>query len=210
MYQQCSFPVITLSGPLTSSHLFAAMPQFGALIDDLIVTTDEFIMGLRTVPTASALSSSRGAMSRTDPVPLVWSVALRASPDITIRASIGYVVPLPPLVSFICLVLRIGQRRKCIDLAGPANPDRPFPLGYWCNLWSSLNFTDQTLKNCLDAIHTEIVEIWNLYDRDGVSFPRLPCCFNCSTESVSVEHPIQEEYVSRRQRSSIAEVSVSQ
>jgi len=36
---------------------------------------------------------------------------------------------------------------------------------YWRNLWSSLDFTDQTLENCVNVIHFDIIEIWNLYDR---------------------------------------------
>jgi hypothetical protein len=43
-------------------------------------------------------------------------VALRASPDVTIQASIEYVVCLSILISFICLVLRIGRCREYIDL----------------------------------------------------------------------------------------------
>ena len=36
--------------------------------------------------------------------------------------------------------------------------------GYWRNLWSSVDFADQTLKNCVKIIHDDIVEIWNLND----------------------------------------------
>jgi len=78
------------------------------------------------------------------------------------------------------------------------------PLEYWCNLWSTLDFAEQPLKSCVNVIHIDIIEIWNLYDRSRVSFPQLPCRFNCSTASVSVEQPIQDEYVPRRQRSSDA------
>ena len=51
-----------------------------------------------------------------------------------------------------------------------------FALGYWRSLWSSLDFADQPLKNCVNVIHIDIVEIWNLYDRNGVSFPQSPRC----------------------------------
>ncbi|KAF8266352.1 hypothetical protein EI94DRAFT_1733378 [Lactarius quietus] len=37
--------------------------------------------------------------------------------------------------------------------------------GYWRNLWSSLEFADQSLKNCVNIIHDDIVEIWNLNDK---------------------------------------------
>jgi hypothetical protein len=104
MYQQSSFLVITstLFGMIHGHHhLFAVMPQYGALINNLIVTTDRFIMmGPRISPYSQ--SSSERRKPRIAPAPLVWSVALRASRDISIQASIEYVVCLPTLVSFIC------------------------------------------------------------------------------------------------------------
>jgi len=78
----------------------------------------------------SSRSSSQGAKPRIAPAPLVWSVALRASRDITIQTSI-----------------EIGRSR------------------YWRSLWSSLDFADQPLKSCVNIIHVDIVEIWNLFDR---------------------------------------------
>jgi len=102
MYQQSLFLVITFTlfgMTLGRHHLFAVMPQYGALINNLMVTTDRFIMGSHTTP---SLSSSQGAKSRMAPAPLAWSVALRASRDITVQASIEYVVCLPTLISFIC------------------------------------------------------------------------------------------------------------
>ena len=86
--------------PRTSSFVFVVMPQYGALINNLIVTTDRFIMGSRIAP--SSRSSSQGAKPRIAPAPLAWSVALRASRDITIQASIEYVVYLSTLVPLIC------------------------------------------------------------------------------------------------------------
>jgi len=82
-------------------HLFAVMPQYGALINNLIVTTDNFIMGSRTA--APFLQwSPKAAEQRISPTRLAWSVALRASRDITIHACIAYVVSLSILISFIC------------------------------------------------------------------------------------------------------------
>ena len=72
-------------------------------------------MDSRTVST-SAWSSSQGEMPRIAPAPLVWSVALRASRDITIQTSIEYVVSLSTFISFICLILRIGRSREYIAL----------------------------------------------------------------------------------------------
>jgi len=45
------------------------------------------------------------------------------------------------------------------------------PIGYWRNLWSSVDFTGHPLKDCLNVIHEDIVEIWNLNDRTRVSSP---------------------------------------
>jgi len=121
MYQQSSFLVITLFSSeyerLTSSFV-AVMPQYGALINNLIVTTDRFIMGSRTASNPSSRSSSQGTKPRIAPAPLAWSVALRASRGITIQASIEYVVCLPTLSSFIYLVLGSGRRSEYIDHTG--------------------------------------------------------------------------------------------
>jgi hypothetical protein len=101
------------------------MPQYSGLINNLIVTTDQFIMGFimgsRTAP--SSRSSLQRAKLRIAPAPqaLAWSVALRASRDITIQASIEYVVCLSTLISFIVLALRIGSSREYIDLTDEPN-----------------------------------------------------------------------------------------
>ena len=103
MYQQSSFQVTTFSprnDPLTSIFV-AVVPQYGALINNLIVTTDRFIMGSRTASNPSSRSSSQGTKPRIAPAPLAWSVALRSSRDITIQASIEYVICLPTLIPFI-------------------------------------------------------------------------------------------------------------
>ena len=94
-------------------RLFAVMPQYGALINNLIVTTDRLIMGSRAA--ASSRSSSQGAKSRAAPTSLAWSVALRVSRDINIQASIEYVVcsDFHPLS---VLFFRIGRSRQYINL----------------------------------------------------------------------------------------------
>ena len=102
-YQQSSFLVITFTLFGMSArrhHLFAVMPQYCALINNLIVTTDQFIMGSGNAP--SSHSGSQGAKSRIAAAPLAWSVALRASLDITLQASVEYVICLSTLISFIC------------------------------------------------------------------------------------------------------------
>ena len=173
MYQQSSFQVITLFSSewlFESFFLFAVAPQFGGLVNNLIMTTDRFIMGSRTVST-SARSSSQGAKPRIAPAPLVWSVALRSSRDITIQASIEYVACLLPFILFIYLIFRIGRSREYIDLTYKSILTNDVPLGYWRNLWSSLDFADQPLKSCVNIIHVDIVEIWNLCDKTKVSSP---------------------------------------
>ncbi|KAI0293728.1 hypothetical protein B0F90DRAFT_1821856 [Multifurca ochricompacta] len=37
---------------------------------------------------------------------------------------------------------------------------------YWRSLGSSPDFTDRSLENCVSVIHDEIVEVWNLPDKD--------------------------------------------
>ncbi|KAH9960952.1 hypothetical protein BJV74DRAFT_990984 [Russula compacta] len=103
--------------------------QFRDLVDNLIATTDRFIMGSRAASNPSR-SSVQEAEPRIAPVPLTWSAALRVSPEIIIQASV-----------------EVGRSR------------------YWRSLWSSTDFADQTLKNCMNIIHTDIVEIWNMNDR---------------------------------------------
>ncbi|KAI9456366.1 hypothetical protein BJY52DRAFT_1224263 [Lactarius psammicola] len=42
------------------------------------------------------------------------------------------------------------------------------PSRYWRSLLSSLDFADQTLKNCVNIIHVDIVEIWNMDNKTKV------------------------------------------
>ena len=117
MYQQSSFPVITftLSRVSLGRHcLSLVMSRYDALLNNLLVTTDRFIMG-STAP--SSRSSAQGARLRIAPTPLAWSVALRASRDITIQASIEYVVFVSRHSSHLSLlILRIGRSREYIDI----------------------------------------------------------------------------------------------
>jgi hypothetical protein len=160
---------------VTSLFVFIVKPQFSALITNLIVTTDRLIMGTRTASTSSR-SSSQGKKPRIAHAPLVWSVALRASRNITIEASIEYVSGLLSPISFICLVLRVGRSREFIDLTDEPILRNYSPLGYWCSLSSSPDFADQPLQSCVNIIHIDIVEIWNLFDKNRVSSPQLSCC----------------------------------
>ncbi|KAN0138726.1 hypothetical protein V8E53_003714 [Lactarius tabidus] len=109
------------------------------LVNNLIVTTDSLITD------SHALSAGSGSA-----VPLTWSAALRVNHDIIIQASIAYVVFVSPLtVLIVCSHPRVGQNR------------------YWRSLWSSPDFANHTLKDCINVIHSDIVEIWNLNDITG-------------------------------------------
>ena len=41
-------------------------------------------------------------------------------------------------------------------------------IGYWRRLWSSDDFRGETLANCIEVIHEDIVGTWNLPDTDKV------------------------------------------
>jgi hypothetical protein len=50
-----------------------------------------------------------------------------------------------------------------------ANLTRLFAdIEYWRGLWSSDDFRGQTLANCIEVIHADIVGVWNLPDKDRV------------------------------------------
>jgi hypothetical protein len=138
-------------------------------------------------------------------VPLTWSAALRVNHDIIIQASIAYVGFVSPLTFLILFShLRVGRSREHIHLM---SSDRFCQLpvilsGYWRSLWSSPDFADHTLKDCVNIIHDDIVEIWNLNDIYGVCF--FPCSVVLNADwlgLVSIERQIQSEDVSHRQRS---------
>lgn len=154
--------------------------QLGDLIDDLVVTTDRLIMGS---PTSSVSLRSSGQMAKTQisPDSLVWSVALRACPDILIQASIEYVDHLPNLSLSYIWSPELDGFASISTLPSQANSENYFRSGYWRNLQSSLILASQTLKSCVNVIHGDIVEIWNLNDKDRVSCRQFPCCFHLLT-----------------------------
>ena len=47
------------------------------------------------------------------------------------------------------------------------------PVEYWHYLLSSVHLDGHPLKSCVNTIHVDAVEIWNLNDRTEVGF--LPC-----------------------------------
>jgi len=117
-------------GDIPIQIVSAVNPEYRDLISNLVVTTDSRIMVSHAASSASARLSAPRAKSRIAPVPLVWSVALRMSQDISIQASI-----------------EVGRKK------------------YWRDLRSSQAFVDRDLKTCVNVIHTDIVEIWNLNDK---------------------------------------------
>ena len=44
------------------------------------------------------------------------------------------------------------------------------PVEYWSCLLSSVNFDGHLLKSCVNIIHDDAIEIWNVNDRTGVGF----------------------------------------
>ncbi|KAI0261919.1 hypothetical protein BGY98DRAFT_1192678 [Russula aff. rugulosa BPL654] len=70
------------------AELVSVIPQYGALVNNLIVTTDRFILDSSTAHLSPWSSKGATRKPRIAPAPLAWSVALRASRDITIQASI--------------------------------------------------------------------------------------------------------------------------
>jgi len=78
----------SLFGRDVPAEIVSVNSQYRGLICNLAVTTDKLIMGPRAAPSTSARSNALGTKSRIAPVPLVWSVALRVSQDISIQASI--------------------------------------------------------------------------------------------------------------------------
>ncbi|KAI9459745.1 hypothetical protein F5148DRAFT_1218621 [Russula earlei] len=72
------------------AEIVSVYPQYLDLIGNLVVTTDRTHHGLACwpLPLLPGGSNVQGAKPRIAPAPLVWSVALRASQDISIQASI--------------------------------------------------------------------------------------------------------------------------
>ena len=41
--------------------------------------------------------------------------------------------------------------------------------GYWMGLAASVNFPGKTIEACLQVLHTDILEVWNIQDDCGVN-----------------------------------------
>ena len=44
------------------------------------------------------------------------------------------------------------------------------PVEYWSCLLSSVNFDGHPLKSCVNIMHEDAVQIWNVDDKTGVGF----------------------------------------
>ena len=140
---------------------------------------------------ASTAARGRGKKSR-----VRRSSALRASQGgIFVEASIKYVVCLLSvlLILFICSFPELDKAVTSVSISTSRSTRQfdtlIFPSGHWRRLWSRLDFADQSLKNCANILHVNIVEIWEQNDGNNVnvSSPQLPPCFIRSTASVSVK-----------------------
>ncbi|KAI0246861.1 hypothetical protein BJV78DRAFT_1286036 [Lactifluus subvellereus] len=109
------------------AEIVSRKPEFGDLIDKLIVTTRQVLAEPRAVVTPP--KAQKAKLRLPSPVLLAWSVAQRASHNVIIEASI-----------------EVGRSR------------------YWCDLGSSPHLRDEHVKNCLNIIHADIVDVWNLRD----------------------------------------------
>ena len=102
-------------------------------------------------------------------LPLAWSAALRVNHDIIIQASVEYVVLFLlfcfRLHSFLELDAVVSTLRRWIL----ADSNIAITMsGYWSSLWLRSDFAHKPLKNCVDIIHLDIVEIWNINDKKKV------------------------------------------
>ncbi|KAF8264358.1 hypothetical protein EI94DRAFT_1738614 [Lactarius quietus] len=102
-------------------------PGFADLVENLVLSTDRFILGSRS---SSAGFGDQEGQTGVSAVPHAWSAALRVSHNIVLQASI-----------------EVGRNR------------------YWHRLWANVYFINRSLKSCVNIIHVDLVETWNLNDR---------------------------------------------
>ena len=125
-------------------------------------------------PCTSTAARERGKKSRST-VPFGRPSASRAfRGDIFIQASIKYVVLPVILILFIFSFPELDEAVSICTSRTRQFGTSIFPLGNWCRLWSRGDFVDQSLKNCVDILHVDIVKIWEQYDGRNVSSPHLP------------------------------------
>lgn len=148
-------------------YFVSAQPGFSGLIDKLVATTDGVIIGhSRNI---SASSGTQRTQSRMSPVTLSWSVSQRTSRGINIQAVIECVTSIL-LLNFTSHTARQGWTKPWVDYVFQiSNSTRLLAhIGYWRRLGSSEYFAGQTLANCVEVIHSDIVGVWNLPDEGRV------------------------------------------
>jgi len=92
----------------------------------------------------------------------------------------------PVIYKFMNSIHRVGRSREYNHLVDSGQIKLPHsPLGYWraSGLWPSLGFAGQPLKDCVNVIHTGIVEIWDLKVSANVSSSQSLCWFSSLTEN---------------------------
>jgi hypothetical protein len=136
------------------------------------------------------------ANSQVAPAPLVLSIAQRVSHDLIIQASIEYVsspLVLSCVISYCSSGLDVAVSSTCCFSSHEGNFDTFHPyIGYWRNLWSSPDFTDQIFEDCVDVIHADIVGVWSLRDADEVCLSPHPVVIFCLARPVSFGQKIQD------------------
>ena len=120
----------------------------------------------------SAPSEAQRAQPRLSPASLAWSVSQRASRDINVQAAIECVTSLVLLnLFFSSHSVRQSWTKQWAEYFFwiKVNLTRFLThIGYWRRLWSSDDFVGQSLANCVEIIHADIVGTWNLLDKEKV------------------------------------------
>jgi hypothetical protein len=62
--------------------------------------------------------------------------------------------------------------KACIFPHGGFDVELKMNPEYWVNLGKSAVFKEHILFDCLSRIHLDIIEVWNFYDPEKVSFNR--------------------------------------
>ena len=131
------------------------------------MTTDELILGSCCPSTRFGVPGER---TRVHAVPLAWSAALRVCRSILLEASIEYVVLFSVSHFNHDLFLESDETVSLLEHNYGRILTKICPVEYWCRLLSSVNFAEHLLKSCVNIIHVDLVEIWNLNDKIGVGF----------------------------------------
>ena len=111
-----------------------------------------------------------GERSRVDATLLAWSSALRVCHRITLQTSIEYVVLFLRLPLIVTFFLELDKAVSVLARNYGYILTKRCPVEYWSCLLSSVNFDGHPLKSCVNIIHEDAVEIWNIKDRTRVGF----------------------------------------